>query len=92
MTAPPSLQDILSMEPRLVIKDTRIAKKFIRYHLTVGLPDITDLPEVPHESMLYWKKKNVKIVSNRILSSKAYVQSKQAHIILVYFLIITITH
>ena len=57
MTAPPSLQDILSMEPRLVIKDTRIAKKFIRYHLTVGLPDITDLPEVPHESMLYWKKK-----------------------------------
>ena len=60
MTAPPSIQDILSMEPRLVIKDTRIVKKFIRYHLTVGLPDITDLPEVPHESMLYWKKKKRK--------------------------------
>lgn len=55
--APPSLQDILSMEPRLVVKDARIARIFIRYHLTVGLPDITDLPEVPHESMLYWKKK-----------------------------------
>ena len=79
MTAPPSLQDILSMEPRLVIKSTRIVRKFIKYHLTVGLPDITDLPEVPHESMLYWKKKNVKIVSNLILCSKAYVQSKQSY-------------
>ena len=48
------------MEPRLVVMDVKTTKKFVKYHLTLGLPDITDLPEVPHDSMLYWKKRNKK--------------------------------
>ena len=51
---------LLSMEPKLVVMDTKLTKTFVKYHLKVGLPDITDLPEVPHESMLYWKKRNRK--------------------------------
>ena len=51
---------LLSMDPRVVVSDRKTTKKFVKVHLETALPDLTDLPEVPHESMLYWKKRSTK--------------------------------
>ena len=49
-----------SMEPRLVVMDKKTTERFVKYHLRTGIPDMTDMPEVPHDSMLYWKRKKTK--------------------------------
>ena len=65
----PDVVDIELIEPRTVIRDLELVRKFVEYYKS-RLPDMSDRPDIDPKSVQLWMKDDVNTLSRRRKSCK----------------------